>query len=256
MTKYLKFLFLIFVVIVFSSSCSIDSEQVCGDDCPCKLETSSNEETDYSKPSGIWEKITQNREKVFDFLEENPDPFALIENPSSAKMSELIYSDAGIPDAVYEFLYIYYDSLVSLEIPDFSSLEANNCYFDDVEEMMRFHIARERLNSYYYDNLSLEITLDEESVQDWIIYCSVKWSVPGEYTSGTERWKFELSQNYESGRLEIDLWEHIQEGHGGLYSGVENTFTEIKARFPEYKNDYKKLADVGIAEIILGISNY
>lgn len=254
--KYLKFLFLIFVVIVLSCSCSIDSEHVCGDDCPCKLEISTNEKIDYSESFGIWEQITQNREKVFDFLEENPDPFALIENPSSTKMSEFTYSDTDIPGAVYEFLYIYYGSLVNLETPDFSSLEANNCYFGDLEEMMRFHVARERLQNFYYKDLSLEITLDEESISEQLIYCTVKWNVPGEYTSGTERWKFELSQSYESGRLEIVLFEYIQEGHGGLYSGVENIFTEIKARFPEYKNDYKKLADVGIAEILLGISNY
>lgn len=252
MAKFFKLISALLVVLVSCSSCA-PANQVCGDDCPCKLEASSNEETESSKPYGIWEEITQNREKVFDFLEENPDPINLIENPSSSKMSEFTYSDADIPDAVYEFLYIYYGSLVSLEIPDFSSLEANNCYFGNVEEMMRFHVARERLQSSYYKDLSLEVILDEESISEWIIYCTVKWNVPGEYTSGTERWKFEVSQNYETGRLEIDLWEYIQSGHGGLYPGLENIFTEIKARFPEYKNDDKMLADAGIAEILLGI---
>lgn len=262
----IKLLFVLLSAALICCACSADGpgsasapepsvpEEVSGESSPEEFEDFSPIPWDGKYPE-TWEELTADRETVFAFLEKYPDPMVFIENPSSAPAAEPVYADPKVPAAIYDFLYTYYNSFVTLEAPDFSALEGGGCSFAELEQMLRYQTAKDRLGGSYWTELALEVTAEPEIVAadgvSGIYACECLFEAKsslGSNPGGREHWKFELDE-----KGDIVFFEWVQNGSGGLYSGLVNNFDDIRSRFPEYKNDSEMIATLGICEYILGL---
>jgi len=191
-------------------------------------------------------------EDILSFVKENPDLLDLIENPSDSKSRDLKYyknANPEIPDAVVEFFYLLNSAFVTLEVPDFSELDNGTGNFYMLEQYLKYEVARERIengNDYATD---FELEIEKQSEDSDKIVFSCLWNFEhkgGRSSGGRDFWEFRLDENGK-----IKSVEYVKNGKGGLYSGIENIFEDIKRRYaPGHENDYEIIVNIGIAELL------
>ncbi|MBQ6877784.1 MAG: hypothetical protein IJO22_05225 [Oscillospiraceae bacterium] len=194
-------------------------------------------------------------EDIVAFVKENPDMLKLIENPSSEKpraLKDYTKANPEIPEAVVEFLYLFDSAFVTLEVPDFSSLDDGTGIFDELEQLLRYQVARMRIENDY--NVDFDLEIEEESSSGGTYVYTYIWSQTtntGRNPSGRDYWKFVLEES-SAGKLKIKEFEYEERGKGGLYPGLENIFEDIKTRYYSYHNDdYEFIANIGICELMI-----
>ncbi|MBQ2900042.1 MAG: M56 family metallopeptidase [Oscillospiraceae bacterium] len=205
-------------------------------------------------------------EDIVAFAKENPDLLGLIENPAHYDNSIDSYrttmhwekykeANPGIPDVVVQFFYLYHSAFVTLEVPDFSELDKETGNFYRMEQYLKYHVARERIESGddYVTDFELKIEKESGEYGTFVYSCQFDYKhKSGGESGGVERWKFVLIENPETGKEEIELFEWVQKGYGGLYPGLENIFDDIRMRYyPHHNENYDLIANIGIVELML-----
>ena len=96
------------------------------------------------------QKLFSHREAVLRMLEGIHDPLSRIENPSHNASLETVYDEYsanGIPEFVYDFVYVYYNTFVTLKPPELASLGGNV----ELQQELRLRVAKLRRDNQIYN---------------------------------------------------------------------------------------------------------
>lgn len=204
-------------------------------------------------------------EDIVAFVKENQDLLGFIENPAADDSSIGHYrtpmhwekykaDNPEIPDAVIKFFYLYHSTFATYEVPDFSYIDDGTGLYGTMEQLLRYEVARERLESPGDYVTDFDMTIERESGENgtFIYSCLYEYKhKSGRESGGRDHWKFTLAKNANSGEYEIKNFKWYQEGYGGLYPGIENIFKDIAQRYyPYHNNDYELIANIGIVELL------
>ncbi|MBE6899172.1 MAG: M56 family metallopeptidase [Ruminococcaceae bacterium] len=209
------------------------------------------------------ENSSGDKEKVSSFLKNYPDPLRKIPNLSTASPKRFSSENAKNHEEreILEFLYTYYSSFATLEEPDFSGFLNGGGDFTVAEQVLRCSAAKNRINKTFWTDFSLETEVLSRrgkfglGIVSFEIKCS--YSATDNYgnpVSGTDYWDIELASKASSNLSYMKIFSPGKSYPGDSgYSETLNELIEIANRYPEYKWDYRKLADYMIAEYYLGI---
>ena len=204
-------------------------------------------------------------EDIVAFVKENQDLLGFIENPAADDSSIDHYrtpmhwekykaDNTEIPDAVIKFFYLYHSTFATYEVPDFSYIDDGTGLYGTMEQLLRYEVARERLESPGDYVTDFDMTIERESGENgtFIYSCLYEYKhKSGRESGGRDHWKFTLAKNANSGEYEIKNFKWYQEGYGGLYPGLVNIFEDIAERYyPYHNNDYELIANIGIVELL------
>ncbi len=239
------------VLIFMLTACSNTGGTV--NSLPTEENSAESSGASYSEAS---QKLLSRREAVLKMLEETSDPLSRIENPSHNAPLETVYDENsanGIPKFVYDFVYAYYNTFVTLEPPELASLGGDA----ELQQELRLRVAKLRRENIVLKSFTVELTSYEADVNDaktsfgGILKCSVSWEAEGK-GSGKEESILWLNAFYEDGETTVEGFENMQVGYGGVYSFLDTEFAEVMGRWPEFAGDFEKIASAGICELPLG----
>ncbi len=205
----------------------------------------------------------ESKAKVASFLKNYPDPLLKIPNLSTAspkRPSPESSNDLEMME-IQSFLYTYYSSFATLVEPDFSDFLNGGGDFTVAEQILRCSAAKNRRSKTFWSDFELdtEVLSRREKFGLGIVSFEIKCSYfatdnYGNPVLGTDYWDIELASKAFSKLSYMKTFSPSQSyGSDSGYSETLNEIIETANRYPEYKWDYRKLADCLIAEYYLGI---
>lgn len=215
---------------------------------------SSESPVELTEHDPISEKLAKNRGAVLEMLKEASDPLELIANPSENEPVTFVYDEksaGGVPKSVYELVYAYYNTFVTLETPDFSAFGE----LPELAQQLRLRVAKLRKQNIVLSNFSVGIEpFQTDSYADnsfsGIVECVISWEAESGAT-GKENLLLWINLYGEGESWVVEAFKTMQVGYGGVYGSLDTDFTEVSGRYPEFKGDVQKLASAGICEIAL-----
>ncbi len=209
------------------------------------------------------EEIAVNNEKNASFLKNYPDPLVKIPNLSTASPKRISPEDAKNHEEreILEFLYTYYSTFATLEEPDFSGFQGGGGDFTVAEQVLRCNAAKHRLNKTFWKDFELETEVLSRrgkfglGIVSFEIKCSYSATDNhGNSVNGTDYWDIELAAKASSNLAYMKTFAPSSNyASESGYMETLNELIEIANRYPEYKWDYRKLANCIMAEYYLGI---
>lgn len=209
------------------------------------------------------ENMIAENKKVSALLKNYPDPLIKIPNLSTASPKRISAEDAKNHEEreILEFLYTYYSTFATLEEPDFSGFLNGGGDFTVAAQVLRCSAAKQRLNKTFWKNfeLDLEVLSRRGKAGFGIVSYEIKCGYSaidnyGNKISGTDYWDIELAAKPSSNIAYMKIFapsSKYQSESG--YMETLSEFIKIANCYPEYKWDYREIANYMIAEYYLGI---
>lgn len=105
------------------------------------------------------ERISKNRKKVFEMIEENPDALSYVPKPAEREPVQMEPID-DIPNCVVEWAYHYFNHRVTYEFPEYFS------GYGEIERVLRVLTGIRRVENEPVDTLTITAHLNQFNIND------------------------------------------------------------------------------------------